>query len=116
MSENPGRGYGKTAGGNYYRPTIIGHGSVPIKQCMKILKNTGFEGCLAVEFEGIEDPYLATEISFENIKRFLEEIETSKPSLANFFAIARPVFLGAPVINTVGINTLLFINYSSIIS
>ncbi len=75
MSENPGRGYGKTAGGNYYRPTIIGHGSVPIKQCMKILKNAGFEGCLAVEFEGIEDPYLATEISFENISRFLKEIE-----------------------------------------
>ncbi len=75
MSENPGRGYGRTTGQNYYRPTIIGHGSVPIKQCLKILKNAGFDGCVAIEYEGMEDPNMATEISFENVKRYLEEID-----------------------------------------
>ena len=75
MLENPGRGYGLTRGCNYARSTIVGHGNVPIKQCLKILKNVGYNGYVSIEFEGIEDPILGNEIGCENLIRYLKEIE-----------------------------------------
>ncbi len=74
MLENPGRGYNLTKGCNYSRSTIVGHGSVPIKQCLKALNVAGYKGYVSIEFEGIEDPILGNTIGFENLKRYLEEI------------------------------------------
>ncbi len=74
MLENPGRGYNLTKGCNYCRSTIVGHGSVPVKQCLKALSVAGYAGYVSIEFEGIEDPILGNTIGFENLKRYLEEI------------------------------------------
>jgi sugar phosphate isomerase/epimerase len=48
-------GFFGTAGGNHIRGTIIGHGVVPIKNCVNILKNAGYNGYLSIEFEGMEE-------------------------------------------------------------
>lgn len=50
----PGDGFIFTRGGNYIRGTILGHGIVPIKQCVAILKANGYDGFLTLEFEGFE--------------------------------------------------------------
>ena len=36
---DPGDGFFTSRGGNYLRGAIIGHGSVPVEQCVRILKN-----------------------------------------------------------------------------
>ncbi len=75
MIENPGRGYNLTKGCNYCRSTIVGHGNVPIKQCLKALSVAGYKGYVSIEFEGIEDPILGNSIGCENLIRYLKEID-----------------------------------------
>ena len=71
---DPGEGFFVTRGGNYLRGTIIGHGDVPIVACLKALKKANFDGWLAVEFEGMEDPLDGVRIGLANLKRFSENI------------------------------------------
>ena len=52
----PPDGFFGTRGGNWLRGAIIGHGVVPVAQCLRILKNAGYDGYYTVEFEGMEDP------------------------------------------------------------
>jgi len=47
-------GFFQTRGGNYLRGTVVGHGVVPVKQCVAILKRAGYDGYLTLEFEGME--------------------------------------------------------------
>lgn len=74
MMDDPGEGWGKTRGQHYSRSTIVGHGVVPVKPCLRILKAAGYEGYVSVEFEGIEEPQMAVRISVDNLKRYLSEI------------------------------------------
>lgn len=52
--EDAPEGFFQTRGGNYLRGTVIGHGAVPVKQCVAILKRAGYDGYLTLEFEGTE--------------------------------------------------------------
>lgn len=47
-------GFFRTRGGNYLRGTILGHGVVPVKQCIAIAKHAGYNGYVTLEFEGCE--------------------------------------------------------------
>jgi len=69
--QNPGEGWFCSRGGNYLRGSIIGHGDVPVKQCISIIKKAGYDGDISIEFEGLEDPLLAIRIGFENLKLYL---------------------------------------------
>jgi len=51
----PGEGWFSTRAGNRLRGAIAGHGVVPVRQCLDILRASGYEGGLSLEFEGIED-------------------------------------------------------------
>lgn len=68
---NPGQGWFSTRGGNYLRGAILGHGNVPLKQCLQIIKDSSYEGVLSLEFEGMEDPLQGIAISLQNLKRYL---------------------------------------------
>ncbi len=68
---DPGRGFFKTRGGNYLKGTIVGHGDVPVAQCLAILKANGYNGYLGIEFEGMENPLDAIAIGRENLLRYL---------------------------------------------
>lgn len=69
--DNPGAGWFQSRGGNYLRGSIIGHGDVPVRQCVEILKRSGYDGYLAIEFEGMEDPMKGISIGFENLKKYV---------------------------------------------
>jgi len=71
MQPDPGEGWFKTRAGNYLRGAIIGHGVVPVYQCLKIIKNSGYDGVLSIEFEGMEDPLTGIRISLENLKKYI---------------------------------------------
>jgi len=74
MTYDPGRGFNRTRGGNFRRSTIFGHGNVPTYQILCAIKNSGYNGYVSLEFEGIEETKMAVEISAENLKRMLSDI------------------------------------------
>lgn len=73
-SEDPGECSFKTRAGNYLIGTIIGHGNVPVKQCLSILKSCGYDGYIAVEFEGMEDSFDGVRIGADNIRKYWSQI------------------------------------------
>lgn len=72
---NPGAGWFQSRAGNYLRGSIIGHGAVPIAQCLRVMKKAAYNGVLSIEFEGLEDPLKGLAIGLENLKRYVRETE-----------------------------------------
>lgn len=71
---DPGEGFFPTRGGNYLKGTIIGHGNVPVVSCLRALKNVGYDGYIAIEFEGMEDCLNGIRIGFNNLKKYVEMV------------------------------------------
>ena len=59
-----------TTGRNWLRGTALGHGVVPVDQCIRILKNAGYEGWLSLEFEGMEDCITAIEVGYRYLRKY----------------------------------------------
>ncbi len=70
---NPGKGWFCSRGGNYLRGAIVGHGNVPVLQCLRNIKASGYDGVLSIEFEGLEEPLIGIAMGRENLIRFLRE-------------------------------------------
>ena len=73
-SEDPGEGAFRSRGGNFLRGTIIGHGNVPVKHCLHLLKAAGFDGTISIEFEGMEPCVDAVRIGLANLKKYWSEV------------------------------------------
>lgn len=73
MGPDPGKGFFRTRAGNYLRGAIIGHGDVPVRACLTALKRADYDGYVAIEFEGMEDPIMALSIGIENLRRYINE-------------------------------------------
>ena len=71
---DPGEGFFSSRNGTYLRGAIIGHGNVPVMNCLRALKKVNYDGYIAIEFEGMEDPQKAIPIGFNNLKRFINQI------------------------------------------
>ncbi|MEM7031280.1 MAG: sugar phosphate isomerase/epimerase family protein [Chloroflexota bacterium] len=67
----PGQGWFGTRAGNYLRGSIIGHGNVPVLQCIRIMNRDGFDGVLSIEYEGIEDVITSIQIGHDNLRQML---------------------------------------------
>ncbi|MFB5676341.1 sugar phosphate isomerase/epimerase family protein [Paenibacillus terreus] len=73
--ENPGEGkWFITVNQNYLRGAIIGHGDINIREVTRIVKQSGYDGYITVEFEGMEDCEVGSRIGMANVKRFWEEV------------------------------------------
>lgn len=73
MLPNPGAGFFQSRSGMYLRGAIIGHGDVPVRHCLTALKRAGYDGYIAIEFEGMEDCIKGLEIGLENLRRYIAE-------------------------------------------
>ncbi len=71
---NPGRGFFMSRGGSFLRGTIIGHGDVPVMQCLYALKRAGYDGFITIEFEGMEDCIDGISIGLDNLKRYVSQV------------------------------------------
>ncbi|MDP4133078.1 MAG: sugar phosphate isomerase/epimerase [Bacillota bacterium] len=71
---HPGSNVITTRAGNWLRCTIIGQGSVPIKQCIRALKQAGYDGYLSIEFEGVEDCIYGITTGYKNLTRYISEV------------------------------------------
>lgn len=71
-SMDPGEGWFRTRAGNYLKVTIVEHGEVSVKQCLKTLVDSGYNGDVSIEFEGMKEPLSAIRIGYKNLKCYLE--------------------------------------------
>lgn len=71
---NPGEGWFQTAHGNYLRGAIVGQGDIDMWEIVKIVKNSGYDGYVSIEFEGMEDCALGSKIGMENARRLWDEV------------------------------------------
>ncbi len=72
MEIDPGEGWFRTRSKDYLRGCLIGFGSAKAPQSIRILRDSGYDGYMTIEFEGGEDIYWALPQSLKNLKRFLE--------------------------------------------
>lgn len=71
---NPGSGWFQSRSGNYLRGSIIGHGNVPVTQCLRVMRAAGFDGVLSIEFEGMEDVLTGISLGLANLRRYVKEL------------------------------------------
>ena len=64
----PCNGFFKTRGGNYLRGAVLGHGNVPVYQALSILRDSGYNGYITLEFEGCEEAKNACKWGLETLK------------------------------------------------
>lgn len=69
-----GQGWFRSRGGNFLRGAIIGHGDIPIRQCLGILQAAGYTGTVALEYEGMEDCLTGLSWSSQTLSEMLSSL------------------------------------------
>ncbi|MBU5355265.1 sugar phosphate isomerase/epimerase family protein [Paenibacillus silvae] len=72
-TRNPGEGWFQTSHGNYLRGAIVGHGDINMPEVFRVLKQSGYDGYISIEFEGMEHCQTASRIAMDNVRRLWEE-------------------------------------------
>lgn len=72
---DPGEGWFRSANGAYLRGAIAGQGDLDVRAALRIVKESGFDGYLSIEFEGMEPCVRATKIALDNVRRMWNEID-----------------------------------------
>ncbi|ANY71151.1 sugar phosphate isomerase [Paenibacillus ihbetae] len=73
--QDPGGGrWFRTSHGNYLRGAIFGQGDLDVRRILRLIKESGYDGWITLEFEGMEDCREGTRIGLENLKRLWDEI------------------------------------------
>ncbi len=70
---DPGEGWFRTNSGQFLRGAIAGQGDMDLRQILKIIKQSGYDGFLSLEFEGLEECRFGTAAGFNQMKRLWEE-------------------------------------------
>lgn len=70
---NPGEGWFRSSGGTYLRGAIVGQGDLDIRSIMRIIRQSGYDGYMSIEFEGMEPCVEGTRIALANARRLWEE-------------------------------------------
>ena len=63
-----------TRGGRYFGGAVVGEGDIPVKRCLRILKQAGYDDYVSLEYEGMEDCMSAIARGLKNIRKYLSEI------------------------------------------
>ena len=64
--------YFESRGGNYLTGTSVGDGDVNAAQCVHIIKKSGYDGFVTIEYEGYEDCIVGIKKGMENLKGYLK--------------------------------------------
>ena len=62
-------GFFGTVRGNHLRGTVVGHGVVPVAECITALKAAGYCGYISLEFEGHEENLFAISAGLDFLKK-----------------------------------------------
>ncbi|MCP3738599.1 sugar phosphate isomerase/epimerase family protein [Rossellomorea sp. BNER] len=69
-----GKGWFQTSSGNYLRGAITGHGDINLVEVIKVIKQSGYDGYISIEFEGMEECLQATKIGLDTVRRIWKEV------------------------------------------
>lgn len=70
----PGDGWLTTVAGNAIQGSIVGFGDLPMKRLLSLIKESGFDGPISIEFEGQVPDLLAIETGIANALRIWAEV------------------------------------------
>lgn len=65
---NPGDGWLETIGGNYILGSIFGFGDMDTRGIVSAVVDSGYDGYISLEFEGLEDGFLGATQGLANIR------------------------------------------------
>jgi len=66
-----GQGWFPSKAGYQLRGAILGHGDIDIPAVAALVKESGYDGFISLEFEGMEECRTGSAIGLENLRRFL---------------------------------------------
>lgn len=64
----------RSRGGKYLRGSILGQGDIDVYAALGALKSNGYDGYIAIEFEGLEDARYASAVSLQNARRIWDTL------------------------------------------
>ena len=67
-------GFFKTRNGNYLKGVILGHGNVPVFEALKLLKESGYDDYVTLEFEGLEEAKQGCTYGLNTLKAVAEKL------------------------------------------
>lgn len=70
----PGEGWFKSSGGSHLRGAIVGQGDIDMPQVLRIVKESGYDGYISIEFEGMEECMAGTKMGFDYVRRLWAEL------------------------------------------
>ena len=68
--ENP-EGYFDTRDGNHLCGSVLGDGIVPVEKCVEMIKDSGYDGWVTLEYEGRETPLTAVPKGLDFLKKLI---------------------------------------------
>lgn len=74
-SYDPGEGWFRSAGGAYLRGAVTGQGDIDMEEIIRLVKHSGYDGYISIEFEGMEESKTGAKISLDNVRRLWDGIE-----------------------------------------
>ncbi len=66
-------GYFDTRDGNHLCGSVLGDGVVPVKECVDVIKSSGYDGWITLEYEGKETPLTGVPKGFTYLKSILND-------------------------------------------
>lgn len=73
-SSRMGEGWFRTAGGDFLRGAITGHGDMPLEAILREVKRSGYDGYISIEFEGLEECRYGSRLSLERVRALWNEL------------------------------------------
>ncbi|UQZ36897.1 sugar phosphate isomerase/epimerase [Paenibacillus sp. PK3_47] len=72
-----GRGLGgswfRSTAGRYLLGAVAGYGDLELEEITGVIKNSGYNGYVSIEFEGLEECRSATRLAMDNVRRLWEQ-------------------------------------------
>ena len=74
-SFGPCEGWFPTAGGCWLRGAIVGHGDIDVREVLRAIRQSGYDGFVSIEFEGMEDCRTGVRLGLEYARKVWSELE-----------------------------------------
>ncbi|WP_203567636.1 sugar phosphate isomerase/epimerase family protein [Aestuariimicrobium ganziense] len=69
--QDPGSGFFRSRGGKYLRGAVVGQGDIDMVSVAEVVKTSGYDGFVTIEFEGSEPALTGCTWGLENTRRLL---------------------------------------------
>ncbi|SFS37299.1 sugar phosphate isomerase/epimerase family protein [Paenibacillus sp. 453mf] len=70
---HPGEGFFTSTAGQYLRGAVAGQGDIPMRDIIGLIKSSGYDGYLSLEFEGLENCEFGARVGLANVRKIWDE-------------------------------------------